>query len=58
MQGRLKNYALVICLQRLRFADGAKRNLLPLYDVWGHKRMLIVATQESGREEEGARGMR
>src|SRR6516164_6494003 len=40
-------------LQHLRFADGAKRNLLPLYDVWGHKRMLIVATQESGREEEG-----
>jgi hypothetical protein len=46
-------------LQHLRFADGAKRNLLPLYDVWGHKRMLIVATQESGREEEGgAREMR
>ena len=47
-------------MQHLRFADGAQRNVLPLCDVWEHKRMLIADTQERGREEEerGARSER
>ena len=30
-------------MQHLRFAHGKERNLLPLYDVWEYKRMLLAS---------------
>ena len=45
-------------MQHLWVSDGAQWDVLPLHDVWEHKRMLIVATQERGKEEEEEQGAR
>jgi single-strand DNA-binding protein len=36
----------------LRFADGAERNLLPLHDVRGYKRVFVAGKHERDRKEQ------